>query len=137
MKLSVFGIRIVCALALALFSAGPASAQRADGPFAGLFGGDHDSSRVKGGTSQSLDLSGSLFGAYDEILTTPAAPPAPLAPIVFLGQADPGVQTSGTSEGGSGSLSYSRRTDHLQFLLNGGTVGAGILGESKFSGQLL
>jgi hypothetical protein len=115
MRLSVIGIRIVGAVVLALLSAGPASAQRATGPFSGLFGGDHDSSRVQGGTTQTLDLSGSLFGAYNDILDTPPV----LTPGVPL---DPGVQTSGTSTGGTGNLSYSRRGDRLQFLLNGGSA---------------
>ncbi len=115
MRVSVFGRRVVCALALAVLSAGPASAQRATGPFAGLFGGDHDSSRVQAGTTQTLDLSGSVFGAYNDILDTP--------PVLTPGQIlDPGVQTSGTSTGASGNLSYSRRGDRLQFLLNGGSA---------------
>jgi hypothetical protein len=108
-----FGIRLVCALVLALASAGPASAQRATGPFEGLFGGDHDSGRVTEPPSQTLDLHGAIFGAYESDSAPTSADTSSLLA--------PSLQTNTVSEGVNGTVAYSHRSDRVRFQMNGGS----------------
>lgn len=96
----------VCALTLGLAAPQPALAQRANGPYSGVLGGQPDANR-----SQGLDLHGSMFGAWDENMF-----PASEA----TRQLDPRLKQSGASTGVSGSLAYDRRGDRVQFVLNGG-----------------
>jgi hypothetical protein len=96
----------VCGLLLA---ASPAFAQRANGPYSGLFGGQPDQNRTQG-----LDLRGSMFGAWDENIF-PATEPTT--------QLDTRLRDSGASIGASGSLDYSLRGDRAQFALKGGADG--------------
>ena len=100
-------------------TAGPAWAQRATGPFQDLFGGDHDSARVKE-SGQTLDLRGSAFGAFEDDTVPPV--PIPSDPSSVLTVLNPRVQTSSMSEGLNGSVSYLRRSDRVRFQLNGGSM---------------
>ena len=97
------------ACGLLLTAASPAFAQRANGPYSGLFGGPPDANRTQG-----LDLHGSMFGAWDENVFSAAADPA---------QIDPRLRNSGGSVGLSGSLTYYRRSDRAEFKANGGANG--------------
>jgi hypothetical protein len=96
----------VCTLTLGLAAPPPALAQRANGPYSGVLGGQPDENRTQG-----LDLHGSMFGAWDENIF-----PASEATT----QLDPRLKESGASAGVSGSLGYDRRGDRAQFGLNGG-----------------
>jgi hypothetical protein len=96
-------IRSVCALVAALAAAGPAWAQRADGPNAGLFGGQGD-------RAESLDFHGSVFGANDDVIV-----PATATAL------DPRFQQNTTVEGFGSDLTYNRRTDVFNFAATGGT----------------
>src|SRR5450756_540146 len=91
----------VCALTLGLAAPQPALAQRANGPYSGVLGGQPDANR-----SQGLDLQGSMFGAWDDNMF-----PASEA----TGQLDPRLKQSGASTGVSGSLAYDRRGDRVKF----------------------
>jgi hypothetical protein len=97
-------VRVVCVVAFATLVATPAAAQQATGPFSDLFGGSTSK-------DQSLDLRGSLFGAYNETVTTGKAAAALL---------DPRIQQSGAMGGADGSLAYQHRADNVRFHLGGG-----------------
>ncbi|MGZ8797050.1 MAG: hypothetical protein ACXW2F_06870 [Thermoanaerobaculia bacterium] len=97
---------LVCTLMLGLAAPQPTLAQRANGPYSGVLGGQPDENRTQG-----LDLHGSMFGAWDENMF-----PASEA----TRQLDPRLKQSGASAGVSGSLAYDRRGDRAQFVLNGG-----------------
>src|SRR5262245_25251687 len=86
----------------------PASAQRADGPYAGVLGGPADQARTQG-----LDLQGSLFGGWDEN----RVPPLDGSTLAL----DRRLRDSGASTGASGSLAYDYRGDHAHFSLTGST----------------
>lgn len=96
---------VASVLALVLGTARPALAQRANGPYADAFGPQADENRIQG-----LDLTASLFGAYDANVfdQTPAAD-----------LLDPRLKDGGASGGLSGSLTYDRRSDRARFLLSG------------------
>jgi hypothetical protein len=81
---------VVCACA----SGAVAQTPRVEGPFAGLFGGSGGSRA----TTQSLDVRGSLFGVYQDVLEPSAD---------LLRELDPRFQKSGTFGGASGSVAYS------------------------------
>jgi hypothetical protein len=106
MRRYALGARFVCALALGCVTAAPAFAQREAGPFGNLFGGQSTDRQ------QSLDLRGSLFGAYDDNVLDASRQTASV---------DPRFRKSGISGGGSGSLAYDLRGDVVRFALNGGT----------------
>ncbi len=102
--------------ALAVVCAGSARAEaqtpRVQGPFAGLFGGN------AGGrsTNQSLDVRGSLFGVWQDVLK-----PDP----DLLRELDPRFQKSGTFGGASGSLTYSyQRTTRSSGFFAGASASA-------------
>jgi hypothetical protein len=71
-----------------------AQTPRVQGPFAGLFGGGAGNRS----TTQSLDVRGSLFGVWQDVLEPPAD---------LLRELDPRFQKSGTFGGAAGSLAYS------------------------------
>jgi hypothetical protein len=106
-KTAGFGTAVLPAaiVALALGAATPAFAQRADGPYSGLFGGQPDENRYQG-----LDLRASMFGAWDQNLYPASDASA---------QTDTRLRESGASGGASGTLLYDRRGDRAVFLLNG------------------
>jgi hypothetical protein len=85
--------------------ASPAWAQRAGGPFAGLFGGNQNDAKNR---SQGLDFNGSLFGVYND--NVPASSDVPL---------DPRYHESGLAEGASAALTYTRNDDGLHFTTTG------------------
>jgi hypothetical protein len=101
-KVRHLAVSTACGLLLA--AASPAFAQRANGPYSGLFGAQPDPNRTQG-----LDLRGSMFGAWDENVFSASD----------TAQLDPRLTDSGGSLGLSGSLDYSRRNDRMQFGLNG------------------
>jgi hypothetical protein len=111
-----FGIRLVCALAVAGSVAAPVAAQQqqpSGGPFSGLFGGGGTAGRTP-----SLDVRGGLFGSYgDNVLSQ--APNAD--PNLF----DPRFQRPGMASGLDSSVTYGySHTGHgrsaTQFGLAGG-----------------
>jgi len=87
----------------------PLAAQtpRADGPFAGLFGGTSQD-------NQTLSVRGSMFGAYQDVLLPPAEEQQDIA-------LDPRFQKTGTFSGVSGSVSYAyaRKTEGTAVGVNG------------------
>jgi hypothetical protein len=85
-----------CAVTLACASAGYAQTPRVEGPFSGLFGGQSQNRDV----TQSLDLRGSVYGVWQDVLS-PAG--------TVLRELDPRYQESGTFGGASGSLNYMYR----------------------------
>jgi hypothetical protein len=94
---------------LALGAARPAFAQRANGPYAGLFGGQDTAEQ-----SQGLTLNLSMFGAYDKN----SFPPGEASDLI-----DPRLKESGASAGVTGSLHYDRRGDRGMFMWTGGGTG--------------
>jgi hypothetical protein len=97
----------------------PAWAQRAAGPFAGLFGGNQGEAKDR---MQGLDFNGSAFGVYNANL--PASSDVPL---------DPRYHDSGMAEGLNGSLTYTRQTEGMRF----GASGSGsLMNYSSDSGLL-
>ncbi len=87
----------------------PAFAQRANGPYSGLFGGQDTSNQAQG-----LNLNLALFGAYDQN----SFPPGESTDLI-----DPRLKESGASGGVSGSLQYQRQGDRARFTLSGGGSG--------------
>lgn len=85
--------------------ASPAWAQRAGGPFAGLFGGNQEEAKNR---IQSLEFNGSAFAVYNANLPGPSD--------VTL---DPRYHDSGIAEGLSAGLSYARQADGLRFATTG------------------
>jgi hypothetical protein len=80
---------------------------RADGPFAGLFGGVSQD-------NQTLSVRGSGFAAYQDVLL----PPAELQQEIAL---DPRFQQTGTISGATGSVSYgyNHKTEGTTLSVNG------------------
>ena len=103
----VCGTAIV--VAVLIHAAPTLLAQRANGPYAGLLGQTPDAQRAQG-----LDLTGTLFGAYD-LNTFPGVDTAATT--------DPRLKQSGTSEGLTAALDYNRSGDHGRFTWSGGAVG--------------
>jgi hypothetical protein len=100
---------LVLPVGIAILSLGatrPAFAQRANGPYAGLFGGQDTTEQ-----SQGLNLTMSLFGAYDQN-SFPASEASNLV--------DPRLKENGASIGATGSLQYLRRGDRGLFTWSGG-----------------
>jgi hypothetical protein len=99
------GVFAVCVAAITCIAA-PAAAQtpRATGPFAGLFGGPSPQ-------TQTLDVRGSLFGLYQDVLV----------PEDTLQSLDPRFQKTSTLGGASATLSYAsnRRGDNSSFVFGG------------------
>ena len=93
-----------CVLALAL--AAPASAQRAAGPNSGVLGTTDDAT-----VRETLTLRGSLFGAWDDILSETATP-----------DVDRRFLRSGAAGGANGRLSHARRTTRTQWLSSADTA---------------
>lgn len=94
---------------VAVATAAPARAQRANGPYAAAFGPQQNENRVQG-----LDLGASFFGAYDRNHFPESTPTERL---------DPRLTESGASAGVAGSLTYLRRGDRARFMLTGGGAG--------------
>jgi hypothetical protein len=93
----------------------PASAQRVAGPYEGLFG----AGPARQGTGQSLELRGSLFGSWDDVmmtssdrLVTPAAQEMPATDQNSFLAANRGA-------GAQGGLQYLRYSDAVRFLASG------------------
>lgn len=88
-------LRPLLAGALVLGSAAVVSAQtpRVEGPFSGLFGGQSGNTKV----TQSLDVRGSLFGVYQDVLKPSED---------LLRELDPRFRKTGTFGGAAGSVSY-------------------------------
>ena len=94
--------RLTSALALVvavMLPASSAEAQRAAGPFAGLLGAGADVE-----ARQTLDVSGSLFGAWDDTLTSSDA-----------SAVDRRFLRSGLASGASGSVTHVRRSSLFQW----------------------
>jgi hypothetical protein len=87
----------------------PAYAQRANGPYSGLFGGAPSAERTQG-----LDFNMALFGAYDD-----NAFPALAASDII----DPRLKQSGASVGTTASLNYDLTGDRAHFTWSGGGTG--------------
>ncbi len=87
----------------------PAFAQRANGPYSGLFGGQDTANQ-----SQGLNLNLALFGAYDQN----SFPPTAASDLI-----DPRLRESGASAGASGSLLYTVKGDRGRFTWGGGGSG--------------
>lgn len=87
------------ALLVTAVSAAPAAAQRAAGPFAGLLGNATDVD-----ARHTLDVRGSLFGAWDDNLTDNNDPAL-----------DNRFLRSGAAAGGSASLTHARRSMRFQW----------------------
>ena len=85
--------------------AAPAAAQRAAGPNAGVLG-TSDEANVR----QTLTIRGSLFGAWDDILTETEDPAV-----------DQRFLRSGMAGGANGRLSHARRTRRTQWLSSADT----------------
>jgi hypothetical protein len=85
--------------------AAPAFAQRAAGPFSGVLGAIADPD-----SRHTLDLRGSLFGSWDDTLTSSDATAI-----------DPRFLRSGGSSGASGSLTHARRSSRIQWLSSAGS----------------
>ena len=93
-----FLVRTVIAIALASCVV-PVSAQRATGPYSGVLGAAAD-----GEARQTLDVRGSLFGAWDDTLTSSDA-----------SAVDQRFLRSGAASGASGSLTHALRSSNLQW----------------------
>ncbi len=96
------GVKIIwtgCVVALAVGTASPAAAQRATGPFSGLFGGQRGAD-----SSDTLDVRATLSGAYESDMV-PADGPA----------ADPGdgFLQNGTSSAVATTMTYGHRGDRV------------------------
>jgi hypothetical protein len=92
-------IRIWCAALTALSVASPAVAQRATGPFSGLFGGQRGDDR-----SDTLDLRTTISGDWEDNVI---ASPSPDAAI------DPRFSQNSTSGTLAGNLAYDHRGDRV------------------------
>ncbi len=106
--------RLLLAGTCVLAGAGSVSAQtpRIEGPFAGLFGGASRNRTV----SQSLDVRGSLFGVWQDILEPPADQ---------LRLLDPRFQKTGVFGGVSGAAAYGyQRAARRSSLFFGANAGA-------------
>jgi len=90
---------------LILGAAAPAFAQRANGPYSGLFGGQDTTNQ-----SQGLNLNLGLFGEYDKNEF-----PADQTDLI-----DPRLREDGASVGVMGSLQYQRNGDFGRFTWSGG-----------------
>src|SRR5688572_17851560 len=92
---------------LFLALAAPAAAQRSGGPYAGVLGSTDENGR------HTLIFRGSLFGAWDDILTENL-------------NDDPAVDSrflrSGMATGAEGGLTHARRTDRVQWLSSADTA---------------
>jgi hypothetical protein len=106
------GSRLVCTLAFGFVCAAavPARAQRADGPYAGIFdGSQNDSQQERTQTqAQTLDLRGSTFSALDDNVLPPA------------GAAADQFRQDGLSGGANAGLYYDVRGNQTHFQVNGG-----------------
>ena len=94
---------------LQVAAASPAYAQRANGPYSGLFGGTSSADRTQG-----LDFNMSLFGAYDDNEF-----PALAASDII----DPRLKQSGASVGTTASLNYDLTGERAHFTWSGGGTG--------------
>jgi hypothetical protein len=93
--------RSAVALAIALTAWAPsADAQRAAGPYAGVLNAAGDAE-----ATHTLDLRGSLFGAWDDTLTSSDDEAV-----------DQRFLRSGTAAGASGSLAHARRSSRIQWV---------------------
>lgn len=121
---------VVCA------SAASAQTPRVEGPFSGLFGGTPANRQIL----HQLDLRGSLFGVYQEVLEPSESQ---------LRDLDPRFQRSGTFAGASGALAYqyqriakratffTRATGSgAQYTVGGNTVAVMFDGNTGFTTQL-
>ncbi len=109
---SQFAVRLTvrfAACAVALFVCTPALAQRPrpDRAYRGLFGGNG----ADPNSSESFDVSISLFGAYDDNVLADRS----------QGGLDPRFQKSGGYAGGTLSLDYSKKAGRAAFDFTGGT----------------
>jgi hypothetical protein len=118
--------QIVSAVVIGCLWATPAAAQRATGPFAGLFGGQGAE------REQSLDFRGSLFGTYDRDRATGGDP--------LL--ADRRFDQSGMLGGVSGGLSYRRHRNRTAVSFDGSgslldyTASPGLAGIASANGAV-
>lgn len=99
------GWRLLIVIAMLWLNGTPAWAQRANGPYEGLFGGNNQGDNV----AQSLQLRGALFGTWDDVVVREADPSG----------LDRRFQGSSTGAGTHGALSYLRRTDAVRFFATG------------------
>ena len=100
-------IRSLALVTLFLTLAAPVAAQRAGGPYAGILGTTEEPGR------HSLIFRGSLFGAWDDILTeNENADP----------NVDPRFLRSGLAGGAEGGLTHVRRNDRVQWLSSADTA---------------
>jgi hypothetical protein len=99
----------VASVIVLVVSAAPALAQRQSGPFGGLLGGDTTANSRNG-----LTVEGSLFGAWDDILTD--VPPGAAVPG-SSGDApvDDRFLRSGGGAGATAGLSHVRRTQRTEW----------------------
>ncbi len=99
---SKYSVPVLTAVLAVLAFAAPARAQRAAGPFAGILGGDSEAD-----ATQSLQVRGSLFGAWYDTLSQTGEEPV-----------DDQFLRSGGAAGASGSLSHLLRGSRLQWQSN-------------------
>lgn len=100
-----FSCRLLIPIAIVWLQPPSAWAQRATGPYAGLFGGGTEGLE----TAQSLQLRGALFGAWDDVVVSQGHQ----APV------DRRFLASRTGAGAHGALSYLRRTNAIRFSATG------------------
>jgi hypothetical protein len=98
---------LMLGVSLALVNPVSAQTRRAAGPFSGLFGGG-----TRGGNAQALNVRGSLFGIWQNIV---------VPDTVDRTQLDPLFIENSTFTGASGTMSYtySRQTTGTSFIFDG------------------